>query len=88
MQQYLSTARDVYARASNGVDMNNKMIQPFPDYDQQKWFLFPQPRWRIEAEPKEEEMTIRGLLILAGIVAAMFLFPGYLSPTGASHSVP
>jgi glyoxylase-like metal-dependent hydrolase (beta-lactamase superfamily II) len=47
MQQYLATARDVYARAADGEDMKNKMIQAFPDYggvgmlNQQKRFLFP-----------------------------------------------
>ena len=47
MQHYLSTARDLYARATDGEDLKNKMIQAFPDYggagmlDQQKRFLFP-----------------------------------------------
>ena len=47
MQQYLATARHVYARADDGEDMKIKMIQAFPDYggvgmlDQQKRFLFP-----------------------------------------------
>lgn len=47
MQQYIAKARDVYARAADGEDMKNKMIQAFPDYggvgmlDQQKRFLFP-----------------------------------------------
>ena len=47
MQHYLSTARDVYARASDGDDMKSKMMHAFPDYggvgmlDQQKRFLFP-----------------------------------------------
>ena len=47
MQHYLSTARDVYARATDGEDMKNKMLHAFPDYggigmlDQQKRFLFP-----------------------------------------------
>lgn len=47
MQHYLSTARDVYARAADSEDMKDKMIQAFPDYggvgmlDQQMRFLFP-----------------------------------------------
>jgi glyoxylase-like metal-dependent hydrolase (beta-lactamase superfamily II) len=50
MQQYLATARDVYARAADGDDMKNKMIRAFPDYggagmlDQQKQFLFPREK--------------------------------------------
>jgi glyoxylase-like metal-dependent hydrolase (beta-lactamase superfamily II) len=47
MQQYIATARDVFAEASGSEDMKEKMIRAFPDYggvgmlDQQKRFLFP-----------------------------------------------
>jgi len=47
MQEYLATARDVYARALDGNDMKYKMTQAFPEYggvgmlDQQVRFLFP-----------------------------------------------
>jgi glyoxylase-like metal-dependent hydrolase (beta-lactamase superfamily II) len=47
MQQYLATARHVYARATDGEVVKKKMIPAFPDYggvgmlDQQKRFLFP-----------------------------------------------
>jgi hypothetical protein len=46
MQQYIATARDVFAEASGGEDMKEKMIRAFPDYggvgmlDQQKGFCF------------------------------------------------
>ena len=47
MGRYLSTARDVLAKSSDGEDMKAKMMHAFPDYggigmlDQQKRFLFP-----------------------------------------------
>lgn len=47
MQHYLSTACELYAQATDGEDLKNKLIQSFPRYggigmlDQQKRFLFP-----------------------------------------------
>jgi glyoxylase-like metal-dependent hydrolase (beta-lactamase superfamily II) len=46
MERYLSTARDILSRSSDGETMKTKMIKAFPDYggvgmlDQQKRFLF------------------------------------------------
>jgi len=49
MQQYLSTAREMFTQSVDGDDMKNKMMNAFPGYggigmlDQQKRFLFPVP---------------------------------------------
>ena len=85
MQHYLSTALDLYARATDGEDLKSEMIHAFPDYggigmlDQQKRFLFPRgkgPR-RLNAteteRTKEELMVGRRLAVCGGIVAAAFL---------------
>jgi len=49
MQQYLSTAREMFTQSVDGDDMKEKMMNAFPGYagigmlDQQKRFLFPVP---------------------------------------------
>jgi len=54
MQRYLSTAQDLYAQSADGEDLKSRMIQAFPDYggvgmlDQQKRFLFPSGKVRVD----------------------------------------